>query len=139
MKKFILLVLFFFVVALTANADSGPDLAIYQPGNWTSPLICSLTRDATMPDYTLKKGVTVYARFAIKNEGDEAAGVGHYVIKVDVELIDIVGRVVEKKKLDLKRGREDLNLGKFRSGIYFLRVFSGENNQPDVHKITVLR
>ena len=63
----------------------------------------------------------------------------NYDRKASVELIDIVGRVVEKKKLSLKRGREDLNLGKFRSGIYFLRIFSDENNTPDVHKITVLR
>ncbi len=87
MKKFILLVLCFFVVALKAMADSGPDLAIYQPGNWTSPLICSLKQGATTPDYTLKKGVTVYARFAIKNVGDVTAPVGDYVIKVGGDVV----------------------------------------------------
>jgi len=59
--------------------------------------------------------------------------------KASIELIDIAGRVVERKKLNLRRGREDLSLGQFRSGVYFLRIQSDEDNKPEVHKITVLR
>jgi plastocyanin len=87
MKKFVLLVLCFFVLTLKTIAASGPDLAIYRPGNWTSPLICSMKQGATTPDYTLKKGVTVYARFAIKNVGDVTAPVGDYIIKVGGEVV----------------------------------------------------
>jgi len=87
MKKFVLLVLCFVFVALKAKAASGPDLAMYRPKGWTSPLICSLKRDATSPDYTLKAGVPTYVKFAIKNIGNETAGVGDYVIMFDTEVI----------------------------------------------------
>ena len=63
----------------------------------------------------------------------------NYDRKVSVELVDIAGRVVERKDLRLKRGIEDLSLGQFKSGIYFIRICLDENNKPEVHKITVLR
>ena len=59
--------------------------------------------------------------------------------KATVELIDIAGRVVKRKELNLKRGREDLSLGQFKSGVYFLRIKPDETSKHEVHKITVLR
>jgi len=86
-RLLILLVLVFVVVALKAKAASGPDLAIYKPGGWTSTLICSMEPGATTPDYTLKAGVPVYVRFAVRNEGNERAPVGYYVVKVGGDVV----------------------------------------------------
>jgi len=62
-----------------------------------------------------------------------------YDRKASIELIDIAGRVIERRNYKLKRGREQLNFGQFKSGIYFFRILSDEENKPEVHKITVLR
>jgi len=63
----------------------------------------------------------------------------NYDRKASIDLIDIVGRVVDRKNLTLKRGREDLNFGRFKVGVYFLRIKSDLDSKHEVHKITVLR
>jgi hypothetical protein len=63
----------------------------------------------------------------------------NYDRKASVELIDVAGRVVKRKNLNLKRGREDLNFGQFKAGVYFLRIKSDEMDKHEVHKIMVLR
>jgi len=62
-----------------------------------------------------------------------------YDRKASIELIDIAGRVVEKKDYKLKRGKEQINFGQFKSGIYFFRIPQNGENKPEVYKITVLR
>lgn len=59
--------------------------------------------------------------------------------KVRIELIDIAGRIIERKEYKLKKGNEQINFGQFKSGIYFFRILQGEENKPEIHKITVLR
>jgi subtilase family serine protease len=63
----------------------------------------------------------------------------NYDRKASVELIDIAGRVIKSKEINLKRGRENLSLGQFISGVYFIRIRSDEDKEYKVHKITVLR
>ncbi len=63
----------------------------------------------------------------------------NYDRKASIELIDIAGRVIERRNYKLKRGKEQLNFGQFKSGVYFFRILSDEENKPEVHKITVLR
>lgn len=62
-----------------------------------------------------------------------------YDRKATVELIDIAGRVVKRRDLNLKKGRENLDFGQFKSGVYFLRIKSDETSKHEIHKITVLR
>ena len=88
MKRLLmLLVLIVFVVALKAEAASGPDLAPYKPPGWSAPLICSMDPGATSPDYTLKKGKPVYVKVAVKNVGDERSPLGDYAIMVDGNVV----------------------------------------------------
>jgi hypothetical protein len=59
--------------------------------------------------------------------------------KASIELIDIAGRVIEKKDYNLKRGKAQINFGQFKSGIYFFRILQEEANKTKIYKITVLR
>jgi hypothetical protein len=62
-----------------------------------------------------------------------------YDRKVSIELIDITGRIIKKENYKLKKGKEKLNFGQFKSGIYFFRILQERENKPEVYKITVLR
>jgi hypothetical protein len=59
--------------------------------------------------------------------------------RANIELIDIAGRVIEKKDYKLKKGKEQINFGQFKSGIYFFSILSEGETKSEVYKITVLR
>ncbi len=59
--------------------------------------------------------------------------------RASIELIDIAGRIIEKQDYKLKAGKQQLNFGQFKSGIYFFRILQERETKPEVYKITVLR